>query len=173
MADRTGQCLGAISVTGLKLDLPAWRIEQLGETVREHARAISAELGAPADHVGASDRVVSRRALVVEQPGSLALTRRPNLTPGPGEVVALPAFCGVCGSDLELLRGEIDEAFVRYPLTLGHEWSGTIGAVGAESPDSRRAPLCRRGNHPLRALPELPRRGDQRLRFLRRARIHA
>ncbi len=53
VVDRTGQCLGAISVTGLKLDLPAWRIEQLGETVREHARAISAELGAPADHAGA------------------------------------------------------------------------------------------------------------------------
>ncbi len=74
---------------------------------------------------------MSRRALVVEHPGSLTLTRLPNLTPGPGEVVALPTYCGVCGSDLELIRGEIDEAFVRYPLTLGHEWSGTIGAVGA------------------------------------------
>jgi IclR family transcriptional regulator, acetate operon repressor len=46
--DHAGGCLGAISVTGLKLDLPAWRIEQLGETVREHALRISAELGAPA-----------------------------------------------------------------------------------------------------------------------------
>jgi IclR family acetate operon transcriptional repressor len=45
--DHAGGCLGAISVTGLKLDLPAWRIEQLGETVRDHALRISAELGAP------------------------------------------------------------------------------------------------------------------------------
>jgi len=45
--DRQGTCLGAISVTGLKLDLPAWRIEQLGEVVRAHAAQISAELGAP------------------------------------------------------------------------------------------------------------------------------
>jgi IclR family acetate operon transcriptional repressor len=47
--DHAGDCLGAISVTGLKLDLPAWRIEQLGETVREHAVGISAALGAPAE----------------------------------------------------------------------------------------------------------------------------
>ena len=52
--DHAGNCLGAISVTGLKLDLPAWRIEQLGETVREHAVGISAELGAPAEASKAS-----------------------------------------------------------------------------------------------------------------------
>jgi len=73
---------------------------------------------------------VSRRALVVEQPGRLALLERSDLTPGPGEVVVRPFYCGVCGSDLELLRGEVDPAFVRYPLTLGHEWTGTIESVG-------------------------------------------
>jgi len=45
--DHTGGCVGAISVTGIKLDLPAWRVHQLGETVCEHAGSISAELGAP------------------------------------------------------------------------------------------------------------------------------
>jgi 2-desacetyl-2-hydroxyethyl bacteriochlorophyllide A dehydrogenase len=73
---------------------------------------------------------LSRRALVVSQPGALALARLPGLEPGPGEVVLHPVFCGLCGSDLELLRGEVDAAFVRYPLTLGHEWSGRVGAVG-------------------------------------------
>lgn len=66
----------------------------------------------------------------MEEPGRLALVERPELVPGPGEVVVRPSFCGVCGSDLELLRGEVDLAFVRYPLTLGHEWSGTIESVG-------------------------------------------
>jgi L-iditol 2-dehydrogenase len=42
-----------------------------------------------------------------------------------------PAYCGLCGTDLELLAGEVDPAFVRYPLVLGHEWSGVIAAVGA------------------------------------------
>lgn len=78
---------------------------------------------------------MSRRALVVGQPGTLALLERGDLAPAPGEIVVRPSFCGVCGTDLELLRGQVDAAFVRYPLTLGHEWSGTIEAVGADVQD--------------------------------------
>ncbi len=44
--DRSAGCVGAVSVTGLKLDLPAWRIEQLGQIVGEHAGRISTLLGA-------------------------------------------------------------------------------------------------------------------------------
>ena len=73
---------------------------------------------------------MTRRALVVEQPGSLAVLERDELQPGPNEVVVRPAYCGLCGTDLELLAGQVDPAFVRYPLTLGHEWSGRVEAVG-------------------------------------------
>jgi len=73
---------------------------------------------------------VSRRALVVDGRGAIALEERAALEPKPGEIVARPAYCGLCGTDLELLRGEVDPAFVRYPLTLGHEWSGLVEAVG-------------------------------------------
>jgi IclR family acetate operon transcriptional repressor len=45
--DHTGACIGAISVTGIKLDLPAWRIHQIGETVAAHATRVSEQLGAP------------------------------------------------------------------------------------------------------------------------------
>ena len=72
-----------------------------------------------------------RRALVVEEPGRLVLAERPELEPGPHEVVVAPAFCGLCGTDLELREGAVDPAFVRYPLTLGHEWSGVVEAVGS------------------------------------------
>jgi 2-desacetyl-2-hydroxyethyl bacteriochlorophyllide A dehydrogenase len=75
---------------------------------------------------------VTRRALVVEKPGTIRVTQLPALEPGPDEVIIRPAYCGVCRTDLEVLRGEIDPAYVRYPLTLGHEWSGTIEAVGAD-----------------------------------------
>jgi len=74
---------------------------------------------------------MSRRALVVEQPGAIALVERPELAPGPDEVVLRPAYCGVCGTDLELLQGDLDPAYVRYPVTIGHEWSGVVEAVGA------------------------------------------
>lgn len=73
---------------------------------------------------------MTRRALVIEEPGTIGIRERPALEPGPGEVVIRPAFCGVCGTDLELVRGDVDPAYVRYPLTLGHEWSGTVEAVG-------------------------------------------
>ena len=73
---------------------------------------------------------MTRRALVVSQPGVIGILERPTLAPGPGEVVVRPAYCGLCGTDLELRQGDVDPAFVTYPLTLGHEWSGTVEAVG-------------------------------------------
>jgi len=45
--DHLGVCIGAISVTGIKSDLPAWRLHQIGETVARHATGISERLGAP------------------------------------------------------------------------------------------------------------------------------
>lgn len=75
---------------------------------------------------------MTRRALVVEKPWKMAVIDKPRLTPGSGELVLRPAHCGICGTDLELLRGDVDPAFVRYPLTLGHEWAGTVEAVGRD-----------------------------------------
>lgn len=73
---------------------------------------------------------MTRRALVIERPGEIALVERPRLEPGAGEVLVRPLHCGLCATDLELLRGEVDAAYVRYPLTIGHEWSGVVAAVG-------------------------------------------
>jgi 2-desacetyl-2-hydroxyethyl bacteriochlorophyllide A dehydrogenase len=73
---------------------------------------------------------MNRRALVVDRPGQIAVVDRPALGAGPGEVLIRPAFVGLCGTDVELLEGEVDPDFVRYPLTLGHEWSGIVEAVG-------------------------------------------
>jgi IclR family transcriptional regulator, acetate operon repressor len=49
--DYTGGCAGAISVTGLRLDLPDSRLHELGAATREHALRISALLGAPGERV--------------------------------------------------------------------------------------------------------------------------
>ncbi|WP_291048793.1 IclR family transcriptional regulator [Herbiconiux sp.] len=40
-----GRCVGAISITNLKLNQPAWVWQRLGRLVHEHALAISAALG--------------------------------------------------------------------------------------------------------------------------------
>ena len=49
--DHSGGCVGAVSITGLKLDLPVWRVEQLGQVVHDHADRISTLLGAPTEAV--------------------------------------------------------------------------------------------------------------------------
>lgn len=43
---------------------------------------------------------------------------------------------GICGSDREVYQGNRPEGYVRYPLTPGHEWSGTVERVGAGVPGS-------------------------------------
>jgi IclR family transcriptional regulator, acetate operon repressor len=46
--DHQGACAGAISVTGIKHDLPSWRIAEIGQVVRAHADEMSRLLGGPA-----------------------------------------------------------------------------------------------------------------------------
>jgi len=45
--DHQGTCAGAISVTGIKHDLPSWRIAEIGQVVRSHADEMSHLLGGP------------------------------------------------------------------------------------------------------------------------------
>jgi IclR family acetate operon transcriptional repressor len=40
-----GSCAGAVSVTGIKGDLPAWRISEIGRMVRRYADQVSATIG--------------------------------------------------------------------------------------------------------------------------------
>ena len=64
------------------------------------------------------------RALVVHSPGVIGLEEVSVPTILDGQVLIRPIASGLCGTDLELIDGTIDEAYVRYPLTLGHEWVG-------------------------------------------------
>jgi L-iditol 2-dehydrogenase len=73
-------------------------------------------------------------AIVITGPDAMSLEEVPVAAPGPGEVEIEPAYVGICGTDLELLAGEMDPAYVRYPLIPGHEWSGTVTAAGPGVP---------------------------------------
>jgi len=52
--------------------------------------------------------------------------------PAPNEVVVDVAFCGLCGTDLHIVDGNMDTR-VDIPHVPGHEMSGTISEVGAEA----------------------------------------
>lgn len=50
--------------------------------------------------------------------------------PGENEVRIKVAYCGVCGTDVHIYHGMMDKR-VQIPVTIGHEMSGTIDAVGS------------------------------------------
>jgi L-iditol 2-dehydrogenase len=66
------------------------------------------------------------RALVVVEPGHVTLAVRPEPVAAPGETLVRPDLVGLCGTDLEIIGGEVDPAYVRYPIVLGHEWTGIV-----------------------------------------------
>ena len=75
---------------------------------------------------------------MVHRPGELALEQRPDISPGAGQVLIAPVAVGMCGTDLDIIDGTIDPAFVRYPIVLGHEWAGRVlGGSGAIAPGTR------------------------------------
>lgn len=59
-------------------------------------------------------------------PGAVALAEVDPPRAGPGEITVRLAACGVCGTDLEKLRGNYRTAGI-----LGHEPAGTVAEVGA------------------------------------------
>ena len=58
--------------------------------------------------------------------GTLEVLDVPVPEPGPGEVRIEIAQCGICGTDLHFVL----ERIARPGSTLGHEWAGTIVALG-------------------------------------------
>lgn len=74
-------------------------------------------------------------AVVVDGPGAHRVVEHEPAPPGPGEARVRVHAVGICGSDREVYQGNRPEGYVRYPLTPGHEWSGTVEAVGAGVPD--------------------------------------
>ncbi len=55
--------------------------------------------------------------------------------PAPGQVVVDIERAGVCGTDVEFFTGEmayLHQGHARYPIRLGHEWCGTVSAVGGD-----------------------------------------
>ena len=70
------------------------------------------------------------KAVVIDEPNSVSVKRIDDPTPGPNEVVVKVEACGVCGTDIHVIRGEF--APTRYPIVPGHEFCGEVVAVGGD-----------------------------------------
>jgi S-(hydroxymethyl)glutathione dehydrogenase/alcohol dehydrogenase len=66
-------------------------------------------------------------AVLERAPGGLRMEEIPIPEPGPGEVLVRVSACGVCHTDLHVMKAEV--AFPT-PAVMGHEISGTVSALG-------------------------------------------
>jgi 2-desacetyl-2-hydroxyethyl bacteriochlorophyllide A dehydrogenase len=69
------------------------------------------------------------RAALISTPGKVEVTTVEDPTPGPREVIVEVAACGLCGTDLHILQGEFAPTL---PVIPGHEFAGTVVALGAD-----------------------------------------
>ncbi len=71
------------------------------------------------------------QALVLTSPGSFEVSTVPVPKPGPQEVLCRIRAVAICGSDPEIIRGDLAGVWPpAYPFTPGHEWSGEVVALG-------------------------------------------
>ena len=70
------------------------------------------------------------KAVLYEGNGRFSLEDVPAREPGNGEVTVKIAFCGICGSDIHIARGEWDERIATFPRVIGHEATGVIVKTG-------------------------------------------
>jgi len=74
------------------------------------------------------------RALVINGPGLARVEDVEEPTPGAGQVVVDVRRAGICGTDAELLTGQLAyfaQGKTGFPVRPGHEWCGVVSAVGA------------------------------------------
>jgi 2-desacetyl-2-hydroxyethyl bacteriochlorophyllide A dehydrogenase len=66
------------------------------------------------------------KALRCIAPHDVQIVNIPNPLVGKEQLLIAPIATGICGTDIEIIEGGVDPAFIRYPITLGHEWLGQV-----------------------------------------------
>lgn len=73
------------------------------------------------------------RAFVVTGPGRTSVEDVEAPAPAAGQVIVDVERAGVCGADMEFFSGDmayLRQGHARYPIRIGHEWCGTVSALG-------------------------------------------
>ncbi|HXL77081.1 MAG TPA: zinc-dependent alcohol dehydrogenase family protein [Candidatus Eisenbacteria bacterium] len=70
------------------------------------------------------------KAVVIEKPNEVSVKQVADPTPAPDQALIKVEACGICGTDIHVIRGEF--APTRYPIIPGHEFCGEVVAVGSE-----------------------------------------
>ncbi len=76
------------------------------------------------------------KVLLAYAPGELRIVEMDKPVPGPREILCKVSHCGVCATDVAIMKGTLnlgDGNDPIYPVRIGHEWSGRVVEVGAET----------------------------------------
>jgi L-iditol 2-dehydrogenase len=66
-------------------------------------------------------------------PNNLKIVEMSKPNPGIGQALCKVVRTGICGTDYAIYSGEfsfVKNGMVKFPMTLGHEWSGVVEQVG-------------------------------------------
>ena len=69
------------------------------------------------------------KGLLLKEPKQMEIVEEEIGTPGHGQVLVRIDNFNLCGSDLRIYDGTYSGP-MRYPIYVGHEWAGTVEAVG-------------------------------------------
>jgi len=81
------------------------------------------------------------RAIVVKGPGDIGMIDVEKPKAGPGDILIKVSYSGICGTDHAILDGNISfvkDGLIRYPVRIGHEWSGIIEETGEAVKDLKK-----------------------------------
>lgn len=71
------------------------------------------------------------KAMVLVEPGRLEPAEYEVRPPRPDEILIKTRVTSVCSTDIKVLHGQVGSA--RYPVIMGHEFTGEVVAVGSEA----------------------------------------
>src|SRR5664279_4504943 len=103
--------------------------DQRRRGARRNARGVRPVARRRRGQVPRGDRSLVMQALVktARGVGYLELQDRPEPVPAPGWVTIAVRYAGICGTDLHIVQ---DEFPYWPPVTLGHEFFGTVAELG-------------------------------------------
>ena len=83
------------------------------------------------DAAGTGNRPSGRmRAVEITQAHDIRIVETAIPSIGPADVLIRPTACGICGTDLHILKHGFPGTV--YPVTPGHEFAGNVVAIGAD-----------------------------------------
>lgn len=71
------------------------------------------------------------KAMVLVEPGCLELQEFEVRSPAPEEILVKTRVTSVCSTDVKVFHGQVGSA--RYPLIMGHEFTGEVVEIGSEA----------------------------------------